>query len=139
MEGASVSKIDTRERESSGGREEGIRLGDKAAGLKADLIVRLSFPSPSNSLQKHLRSLLSSSASSVEACGSQSLVKLTEGRLVRLCFALLWRSEFGFCYGTGVDMVVYLRKSIHSLLSVFKKKGECRLTWRLQLISLTLL
>lgn len=29
-------------------------------------------------------------------------------------------------------MVVYLRKSIHSLLSIFKKKGECQLTWRLQ-------
>lgn len=42
-----------------------------------------------------------------------------------LCFTTIF-SIHGACVG----MVIYLRKSIHSLLSVFKKKGECWLTWR---------
>lgn len=57
---------------------------------------------------------------------TQVLWSLTISGLVALFDAVFW---CWICCCTGVGMVVYAKKSLYSLLSVFKKKGEC---WLMQ-------
>lgn len=145
---ASVSdRTRKRERAEGEGRrvsDTGIRQLGQAAWLEADFIVHLSFPSPSDTLCWRSRERLTLTTGHLQPLTNccQAFSHFPIRVHADLCKTNNWRKEdfldsaslqyfkFCICNGAGVAMVVYLRKSIHSLLSVFKKKGECWLTWR---------
>ena len=122
-----------REREGAEGRgRRGIRLGDKAAGTcclagsrsYCELVLLKSLQR-----KRELDKIFIISPSS-ELIWIYFIFLNTDRKKTcwtLISFPILW---FCICYGAGVGMVVSLRKSLHSLLSVFKKKGECWLTWR---------
>lgn len=111
----------------------GIRHKDKAAGLEAGFIVSSSFQSSADGrgrgsffglvlYQKYLQ------------LWAQEFYKVQRFFFTvhpkQLVEFLYFQTNFflgggSICHAASVGMVVYLRKSIHSLLSVFKKKGEC--------------
>lgn len=123
-------------RESGEGREWG-RLRDKTAGTGC-----LAGSRSYCALPKSLRHFAArpSSFSLTNRCQGfltffRSLSIWTSDHLLTRRCGLVWLLLcFIFwcciCHGTGVGMVVYLKKSLHSLLTVLKKKGKCWLTWR---------
>lgn len=120
--------------------DSGIRQLGRAAWLEADLIVHLSLAKSLCKLEKRRESCLAHKVPFFNIIFLRDQFiwftnKIQQNLFFkRTCWnfaPFVWGFFLGFiliCHGTVVGMVVYLKKSLHSLLSVFKKKGECWFT-----------
>lgn len=119
-------ELSNREGESRGEGSEGIRLRDKAAGAGC----------PAGSRSYCALVLPQTQNTSIQPSFALLFVRVSKRITGNLFLLLGWTHNLGLllcyytfffflciCHGTAVGMVVYL-KSFHSLLSVFKRKGE---------------